>query len=61
MEEEVQTVQSKEKPKFNMSQIILLSLGVPMITLQLGHKQGKYPSNTKRGPGRFHVQGQIVR
>lgn len=60
MEEEVQVEQVKEKPKFNMAQLVLLSLGVPRVTLELGHKQGKYPSNTKRGSGRFHVQGQIV-
>ena len=40
------------------AQQILLALGVPDTKVFLGHKMGKSPSHTKRGPGRLHQQGK---
>lgn len=40
----------------NMAQSILLMLGVPETKVFFGHKLGKSETNTKRGPGRKHVQ-----
>lgn len=43
----------------NTAQEILKALGVDPLALLVGkHKRGRLPSNTKKGPGRIHMQGK---
>lgn len=44
---------------FNTAQKLLATLGVDPLKLMLGqHKRGRLPSNTKKGPGRIHLDGK---
>lgn len=43
----------------NAAQQILAALGVDHLRLVVGgHKRGRLPSNTKKGPGRIHLEGK---
>lgn len=43
--------------RFNQAQKLMMAMGVPHDRLTLGHKLGRQPSHTKKGPGRKHLQG----
>lgn len=43
----------------NYAQRLLILLGVDNLVVMLAHKRGRFPHNTKRGPGRRHLQGKI--
>lgn len=43
----------------NMAQQLLIFFGVPETKVFFGHKLGRNPSTTKRGPGRKHQQRHI--
>lgn len=45
---------------FNTAQLLLLNLGFDVAYL-LAPTKGRLPSNTKRGPGRKHVQGAKIK
>jgi hypothetical protein len=42
----------------NYAQRLLILLGVDDLVVMLAHKRGRMPHNTKRGPGRRHLQGK---
>lgn len=45
-----------ESKQLNIAQKLLATLGIPFTK-----EYGKNPSNTKKGPGRKHKQGFILR
>lgn len=45
--------------KLNTAQTLLVAFGADRDVLAMGgHKRGRFPSNTKKGPGRIHLDGK---